>query len=172
MRRFGMIIWLVCLCCFAAAANDTIPIPLRMSTFQYMPNDDPTGSTPDPTDPNQFRASLTGNTLLIKTQENAVSFVVVQEEESNKQGKDYFYGLSYGSITCPITRAGSYTIRIGYWKTDFVGLLFVQSASLLDFSGHYWGNKLEDVSTLPTGFYIFRLQTKDGTTTTKFYRLP
>ena len=69
-------------------ANDTIQIPLTMSVFQLLPQDGPTGSTPDPADPNQFRASLTGNTLLLCTQNNAVSYVVIQETESERYGED------------------------------------------------------------------------------------
>ena len=169
-RRIGFIIG--CLLCIAPlyASNDTIDIPLRMSVFQYMPMDGPTGSTPDPTDPNQFRASLTGNTLLIETQAEQVSYVVIQESESGERGEDYFYSLSFGSVQCPITHAGLYTIRIGYWKTDFTGFLQVQSVHIYDFNGHLLAERIDETSTLPPGWYIIQVKTLTGTTTSKFYR--
>lgn len=171
MRRTGLVIgWLLCFVPLFAV-NDTIDIPLQMTTLSYIPQDGPTGSTPDPTDPNQFRASLTGNTLLIDTQEGQVSYVVIQEEESEKKDEDYFYGLSLGSIQCPITHAGAYIIRIGYWKTDFTGRLLVKSLFIYDFHGHLVSEQI-DRSTLPPGWYILRLETPTGTTTTKFYQLP
>lgn len=151
-------------------ANDTIPIPLTMSVFSYLPMDNPTGSTPDPTDPNQFRASLTGNTLLIRTQQDAVSYVVVQETASEQAGQDYFYDLSYGTITCPITRTGDYTIRIGYWKTDFVGHLQVTRITLVDLNGRLWGTSLESLNLLPAGYYVLQVETNIGTTMTKFFK--
>ena len=155
-----------------AWANDTIPIPLTMSVFPYLPMDKPDGSTPDPTDPNQFRASLTGNILLIQTQQDAVSYVVVQETASEQAGQDYFYDLSYGSLSCPITRTGNYIIRIGYWKTDFIGRLWVKKITLVDLNGHLWGTSLEHLNSLPAGFYVLRLETNIGTTTTKFFQRP
>lgn len=151
-------------------ANDTIQIPLTMSVFQLLPQDGPTGSTPDPADPNQFRASLTGNTLLLCTQNNAVSYVVIQETESERYGEDYFYSLSYGTVSCPITRPGFYTIRIGYWNTDFIGYLFVKDITLYDFNGHFYGHNLENRDQLSPGFYFLRVQTSIGTTTTKFFK--
>lgn len=151
------------------AESNTIYVPLKMSTFAYLPQDGPTGSTPDPTDPNQFRVSLTGSTLLIETQKEAVSYVVIKEAQTEFKGEDYFYGLSYGEISCPITRAGEYLICIGYWKTNFTGILRVERCTLLDFNGHVWGNSLETIHLLPEGFYIFRIETKSGATAIKFY---
>jgi len=153
-----------------AWANDTIPIPLTMSVFPYLPMDKPDGSTPDPTDPNQFRASLTGNTLLIRTQQDAVSYVVVQETASEQAGQDYFYDLSYGTVTCPITRTGDYTIRIGCWKTDFVGHFQVTRITLVDFNGRLWGTSLESLNLLPAGYYVLQVETNIGTTMTKFFK--
>ena len=151
-------------------ANDTIPIPLTMSVFPYLPMDKPDGSTPDPTDPNQFRASLVGNTLLIRTQQDAVSYVVVQETASEQAGLDYFYDLSYGTITCPITRTGDYTIRIGCWKTDFVGHFQVTRITLADLNGRLWGTSLESLNLLPAGYYVLQVETNIGTTMTKFFK--
>ena len=169
MRKVALSILFLCLV-VPLMANDTIPIPLTMSVFSYMPQDGPTGSTPDPTDPNQFRVSLTGNTLLVETQKDAVSYVVVQETASERAGEDYFYSLSYGSVSCPITRTGNYTIRIGYWKTDFTGHLWVKRITLIDFNGHLWGTSPERLKTLPAGFYILRVETNVGTTMTKFFK--
>lgn len=167
IKRIHSVLLLAWMSVAVFAANNVIDIPLTMSVFAQMPQDNPTGSTPDPTDPNQFRASLTGNTLLIETQKDAVSYVVIQETESDR-GEDYFYDLSYGSVTCPINHAGLYIIRIGYWKTDFVGHLRVQKVILVDIYGHYWGDSLEHLNTLPAGIYIIRIETTLGTTTLKF----
>lgn len=169
MRRTLLYILLFC-SVFCYAKNDTIPIPLRMSVFELLPQDGPTGSTPDPTDPNQFRASLIGNTLFIETQKDAVSYVVIREAQSEAKGEDYFFGISHDTISCPITHAGVYGIQIGYWNTDFIGYLMVEKFYLLDFNGHLWGESLYDIQALPAGFYVLRLKTPRGTTTTKFYK--
>jgi len=168
MRKIGLFIvlfgWL-----YLSAAN-SIDIPLKMSVVRFMPLDKPTGSTPDPTDPNQFHATLTGNTLTIKTQNNEVSYVVIRSNFSEKKGEDYFYSLSFDSVSCPITRPGLYRICIGYWNTDFVGVLNVKSVILSDFNG-----KILDASTpvtdLPRGFYFVCLETNIGVTTQKILRL-
>lgn len=154
------------------AKSNTIYVPLTMSTATYLQKDGPTGSTPDPTDPNQFRVSLTGNTLRIETQKEAVSCIVIQETHAEYMGEDYFYGISYGEISCPITRSGLYCINIGYWKTNFLGILRVERCTLLDFNGHVWGNSMDNANLLPEGYYIFRIETQLGTTITKFYHRP
>lgn len=151
-------------------ANDTIPIPLSISVYRFLPQDNSTGSTPDPTDPNQFRASLVGNTLLIQTQKEAVSYVVIHETQSERAGEDYFYSTSYSSVSCPVVRPGFYTIRIGYWTTDFTGHLWVKRILLTDGNGHLLDYSLERMNELPAGFYILRLETNIGTTTVKFYK--
>ncbi len=170
MRRWGLIIWLV-LFSVQLMASDTIPIPLTMSVFAYMPKDGPTGSTPNPTDPNQFRASLVGNTLLVETKAGDVSYVVVKEAQSEWKDEDYFYALSYGSVSCRIKRAGSYIVHIGHWNADFIGHLLVTNMALHDFNGHFWGATLDNMNELPVGWYIISLQTNIGRTTTKFYKL-
>lgn len=152
------------------ATNDSISIPLKMSVFAYAPMDGPVGSTPDPTDPNQFRATLTGSTLYIETQKEAVSYVVVQEVESENKNEDYFFELSFGSVSVPITHAGKYTIHIGYWKTDFTGYLLVRRFVVTDFSGRIVRTSLEGPDALPAGFYIIRLETSFGTTSTKVFK--
>ena len=166
MRKYLLLIGI--LLAVRIAADNTISIPITNSGQTTVVED--IFSTPDPTDPNQFRASLTGNTLLIETQKDAVSYVVIQETESDRKGEDYFYGISFGSVACPITRAGYYTIHIGYWNTDFTGQLWVKKFYLLDFNGHFWGATLDRMQDLPAGFYILRLQTPQATTSTKFYR--
>lgn len=172
MRKRLIYILLLSLCTLSVRANDSIAIPLKMSVFHFLQQDGPTGSTPDPTDPNQFRASLTGNTLFIQTQKDAVSYVVIQEEQTNRNKEDYFYGLSYGEISCLITRPGQYTIRIGYWKTDFIGHLWVKKITVVDINGHLWGSTLEMINEMPEGFYIVRIETSLGNTMLKFYKKP
>ena len=94
MRKTSLIIGMLMLSVSLIAGN-TIDIPLRMSVVQFMPSDNPTGSTPDPTDPNQFRVSLSGNTLTIYTQKDEVSYVVIRSDFSEKKDEDYFYSLSF-----------------------------------------------------------------------------
>lgn len=154
------------------AANNTIDIPLRMSVFQYKPADSPTRSTPDPTDPNQFRATLTGNTLTIHTQENAVSYVVIRETASEQKNQDYFFGFSYGSITCPISRAGYYRIEIGCWDTDFIGQITIPELGIYNTAGRLVASDTNSLSTLPAGIYIIRLATSLGNTTVKIRTCP
>ncbi len=153
------------------AAGNTISIPLSQQMFYRMPQDDPTGSTPDPTDPNQFRATLTGNILHIDTQQDAVSYVVVREQSSDRQGEDYFYSISFGEVECVITHPGLYTIEIGYWKTDFVGQIAVRGINYYAFDGSLIGvapyQPVEDL-----GAYILRVTTSLGITTTKIYQKP
>ena len=169
LKRLISILFL-CLVSFSLWAGDTISIPLKMSAFAYVPKDEPTGSTPDPTDPNQFRASLTGNTLFIQTQPEAVSFVVIQRAEGGQQSEEYFFALSYGSLSCPITQTGLYIIRIGCWKTDFIGRLYVKNILLTDLNGHYIRNSIPQWNELPQGVYILCVETNLGTSTSKFYK--
>lgn len=112
--------------------------------------------------------------LYIETQKNAVSYVVIQETKSNDNNEDYFYGLSYGEISCPITRPGNYTISIGYWKTDFIGFLQVKQIILTDLNGHTLSPDGQEngIAALPPGFYFLRVETSLGTTGYKFYKQP
>lgn len=169
MRKTGLII-LFCSLFATLHATNTIDIPLHMSVVQFLPADKPTGSTPDPTDPNQFRASLTGNTLLIETQKDAVSYVVVRTSFSERKDEDYFYSISYDSISCPISEPGTYVIHIGYWNTDFVGDIIVTKIILCDFNGRIYDYAMLEKQQLPPGQYILRVVTNIGTTTTKFIR--
>ena len=131
-----MLIWSVSL-----FAGNTIEIPLEMSTVKFMPTDNPTGSTPDPTDPNQFRVTLTGNMLTVFTQKDQISYVVIRSDFSEKYKEDYFYGLSLDSISCPITQPGKYGIHIGHWDTDFLGVLIIKSIYLCDLIGKNYAIK-------------------------------
>ena len=165
MRKTGLVIVLLCLFVSLRGAN-TIDIPLRMSVVNFMPAENPTGSTPDPTDPNQFRATLTGNTLTITTQHDAVSSVVIRTDFCERRNEDYFYSLSFDSVTCLITQPGLYRIYIGYWNTDFVGGINVKSIQLFDFNGRQYPFSMLE-GTLPAGLYIIRVVTDKGATTTK-----
>ncbi len=151
----GLIVFLL-LSFVSAMASDTISIPLEMRVIRYAPQDNPTGSTPDPTDPNQFRATLTGDKLHIETQKDAVSFVVIRSTAAEATNQDYFYGLSYGSVDCRLTQTGVYTIEIGYWKTDFIGQI-----------------KVKEINRVQLGLvHILQLRTSLGSTSTKFIPLP
>ena len=165
MRKIGLII--IGLCCFNFVwAIDRLDIPLMRSVVCLMPQDNPTGSTPDPTDPNQFRASLTGNTLLIETQKETVSYVVIRSDFSDDADEDYFFAISIDSVSCPIDRPGKYTIRIGHWNTDFVGFLEVKELNWFDFNGKNYGM---DKPAWQTGmYYILILQTNLGNSSVKY----
>ena len=169
MRKTGWLIGLLSLSCFLYAGN-RIDIPLKMSVTYFMPTDNPTGSTPDPTDPNQFRATLTGNTLTVYTQQGQVSYVVIRSDFSEKHNEDYFYGLSFDSISCHISQKGEYNIYIGYWNTDFIGKLKVESVHLYDFNGKNYDCLLQE-SVLPPGMYILRMETNRGYTFEKIIQL-
>lgn len=172
MKKCLLGIWLSIMGVTALGAVNSIDIPLDMNTIKYMPTDSPTGSTPDPTDPNQFHATLTGNILTIETQKDAVSFVVICETSSEQQDKDYFYGLSYGTISIPIVRMGMYYITIGYWNTDFIGQIYVKSISIFDFNGHLLTSDVNHLPSIISGGYIISLQTSYGVTSIKTIMQP
>ena len=167
--------WMICIgllfCVCLVASENTIKIPLYMSVFRYLPADNPTGSTPDPTDPTQFHASLTGNTLTVQTQPGEVSYVVITESQSERNNEDYFFGLSDGIITCQITRPGQYTIYIGHWKTDFKGDIYVYESGVWDMSGRLVQKQIIDIPALNPGDYIIRLKTTLGKTSSKMRKL-
>ena len=149
----------------ALHAANTIDIPLKMSVSSLVPAGSP-GSTPDPTDPNQFRVTLSGNMLTITTMHEAASYVVIRTDFCERMNEDYYYSLSFDSVTCPITQPGTYAIHIGCWNTDFTGFLFVKSISLCDFNGRQYPLSML-TGTLPPGMYIIWVVTDRGTTTTK-----
>ena len=149
-------------------ATNTIDIPLRMSVINFAPTSSP-GSTPDPTDPNQFRATLTGNILTVTTMHDAASYIVIRTDFCEPLNEDYFYSLSFDSVTCPVTRPGTYGIHIGCWNIDFAGFIVVKSIYLYDFAGkQYPISMLSD--QLPPGAYFIRVVTDRGATTTKILK--
>ena len=171
------ILYIVLLICALHAPSmvmgeDSIPIPLRMSAFKYAPMDSPIGSTPDPTDPNQFTASIVGGKFVITTQSDAFSYVVIQEKLSELQNEDYFYSVSTGKIECPITRTGTYTIEIGYWKNTFVGHVVIRDIAVFDFNGKRIQSSIPDLKQLQPGVYFIAYQTSLGNSSTKIHLLP
>ena len=160
MRKTIVLIGLI-LGAVLATASNSINIPLRMYSIHYAPQDGPTGSTPDPPDPNQFYATLTGNILRIFTQKDAVSFVVIRNEAGESVGQDYYYGISYGSVACEITQRGRYYIEIGYWTTDFIGQFEVRSIGLYAMDG----KAVQQPE--PGAVYLLRIGTSLGTTAKK-----
>lgn len=155
-----------------AMGEDSIPIPLKMSAFKYAPMDSPIGSTPDPTDPNQFTASIVGGKFVITTQSDAFSYVVIQEKLSELQNEDYFYSVSTGKIECPITRTGTYTIEIGYWKTSFLGHITIWDIGVFDINGKRIQPSIPDLNQLQPGVYFIAYQTSLGNSSTKIHLLP
>jgi hypothetical protein len=134
--------------------------------------DSPIGSTPDPTDPNQFTASIVGGKFVITTQSDAFSYVVIQEKLSELQNEDYFYSVSTGKIECPITRTGTYTIEIGYWKTSFLGHITIWDIGVFDINGKRIQSSVPDFKQLQPGVYFIAYQTSLGNSSTKIHLLP
>ena len=166
MRRIVPIILLLCLSCLSLWAKQQLDIPLKYHFIRFKPMDGPTGSTPDPTDPNQFRASLTGNTLTVHTQLGEASYVVVLSDFSDMAGEDYFYSLSTDSVTCTIDRPGTYEIAIGHWNCDLVGRVEIYSVNWYDFTGKNYGSQKPDF--IPGMYYILNLKTDIGNTAVKY----
>ena len=155
-----------------AMGEDSIPIPLKMSAFKYAPMDNPTGSTPDPTDPNQFTASIIGGKFVITTQSDAFSYVVIRETQSETNNEDYFYSISTGKIECPITRTGTYAIEIGYWKNTFSGRVSIRDIAVFDFNGKRLQSSIPDLKQLQPGTYFIAYQTSLGNSSTKIHLMP
>lgn len=171
------ILYIVLLICALHAPSmvmgeDSIPIPLRMSAFKYAPMDSPIGSTPDPTDPNQFTASIIGGKFVITTQSDAFSYVVIRETQSETNNEDYFYSISTGKVECPITRTGTYAIEIGYWKNTFVGHVVIWDIGVFDINGKRIQSSIPDIKQLQPGVYFIAYQTSLGNNSTKIHLLP
>ena len=166
MKRIT-VIGILCMCFLSLMAEGRLRIPLNMHFIAFAPPDGPTGSTPDPTDPNQFCATLVGNKLVVQTQSDAISYVIVRSDFCEQAGEDYFYSLSTDSVSCEITRPGVYTIQIGHWNVDFVGWVEVKSINWYDFTGKNYGSELPNY--VPSGYYILCIDTNIGKSTTKYF---
>ena len=166
MKRIT-VIGILCICFLPLMAESRLNIPLDMRFILLAPPDGPTGSTPDPTDPNQFCATLVGNKLVVQTQSDAISYVVVRSDFSEQAGEDYFYSLSTDSVSCEITRPGTYSIQIGHWNVDFVGWVKVKSINWYDFTGRNYGHELP--SDVLSGYYFLCIETNLGKSTTKYF---
>ena len=152
-------------------ADNSIDIPLMVSRVEYSYADGPKGSTPDPPDPNQIRATLTGNTLRIEKEADMNSYVVIRECQKEIMNEAY-YNLSSGTIVYPITGPGQYVIRKSKKKKDYIGCLQVHEIYVCDSNGQRLDHFPDSSSGMPNGFSFIRLETSLGTTTSKFYRIP
>lgn len=170
MRRVLLIIlWIAGIGSLYAA--NSIDIPLMESRVEYSYADGPKGSTPDPPDPNQIRATLTGNTLRIEKDADMNSYVVIRESQKEIMNEAY-YNLSSGTIVYPITRPGQYVIRISSRGKDYIGCLQVHEIYVCNNNGQRLDHFPDSSSGMPNGFSFIRLETSLGTTTSKFYRIP
>ena len=170
MRRVLLIIlWIAGIGSLYAA--DSIDIPLMVSRVEYSYGDGPKGSTPDPSDPNQIRATLIGNTLRIEKDAGTDSYVVIQECQKERMTETY-YDLKSGTIIYPITRPGQYVIRISSRGKDYIGCLQVHEIYVCNNNGQRLDHFPDSSSGIPNGFSFIRLETSLGTTTSKFYRFP
>ena len=170
MRRVLLIIlWIAGIGSLYAA--NSIDIPLMVSRVEYSYADGPKGSIPDPPDPNQIRATLTGNTLRIEKDADMNSYVVIRECQKERISESSF-SLSNGAIDYPITGPGQYVIRISSPKKDYIGCLQVHEIYVCDSNGQRLDHFPDSSSGMPNGFSFIRLETSLGTTTSKFYRIP
>ena len=170
MRRVLLIIlWIAGIGSLYAA--NSIDIPLMVSMFETIYGDGPKGSTPDPPDPNQIRATLTGNTLRIEKEADMNSYVVIRECQKEKISESSF-SLSNGAIDYPITGPGQYVIRISSRGKDYIGCLQVHEIYVCNNNGQRLDHFPDSSSGMPNVFSFIRLETSLGTTTSKFYRIP
>ncbi len=170
MRRVLLIILLIAGIGSLYSAN-SIDIPLMASMVEIGYGDGSTRSTPDPPDPNQIRATLTGNTLRIEKDADMNSYVVIRESQKEIMNEAY-YNLSSGTIVYPITRPGQYVIRISSQGKDYIGRLQVHEIYVCNNNGQRLDHFPDSSSGMPNGFSFIRLETSLGTTTSKFYRIP
>lgn len=89
------------------------------------PLDDPEQSVPEPPRPNDFRATINGNSLTILKQEEAIpsaQAVVVNAATGGVVVNEQFTN----SLSRPIANAGVYVLRIETAGGDLVGQFVVQ----------------------------------------------
>ena len=170
MRRLLLIIFWIAGIGSLCYAN-SIDIPLMESRVEFSYGDGPKGSTPDPPDPNQIRATLTGNTLRIEKEADMNSYVVIRECQKERISESSF-SLSNGAIDYPITGPGQYVIRISSRGNDYIGCLQVHEIYVCNNNGQRLDHFPDSSSGMPNGFSFIRLETSLGTTTSKFYRIP
>ena len=170
MRRVLLIIlWIASIGSLYAA--NSIDIPLMVSRVEYSYEDGPKGSTPDPSDPNQIRATLIGNTLRIEKEADMNSYVVIRECQKERISESS-YSLSNGAIDYPVTGPGQYVIWISSPKKDYIGCLQVHEIYVCDSNGQRLNGFTDSSRGVSYGFSFVRLVTSLGTTTSKFYRFP
>ncbi len=170
MRRLLLIIFWIAGIGSLCYAN-SIDIPLMESRVELGYEDGPKGSTPDPSDPNQIRATLIGNTLRIEKDAGTDSYVVIQECQKERMTETY-YDLKSGTIIYPITRPGQYVIRISSPGKDYTGCLQVNEIYVCNSNGQRLDYFPDSSDGVPYGFSFVLLETSLGITTSKFYRFP
>ena len=170
MRRVLLIILLIAGIGSLYSAN-SIDIPLMVSMFENIYGDGPTGSTSDPPDPNQIRATLIGNTLRIEKEADMNSYVVIRECQKERISESS-YDLKSGTIIYPITRPGQYVIRISSPGNDYTGCLQVNEIYVCNSNGQRLDCFPDSSGGVPYGLSFVLLETSLGITTSKFYRFP
>lgn len=171
MRRVLLIIFWIAGIGSLCYANP-IDIPLIVAGAETgLIADGPKGSTPDPFDPNQIRATLIGNTLHIEKDAGTDSYVVIQECQKERMTETY-YDLKSGTIIYPITRPGQYVIRISSSGKDYTGCLQVNEIYVCNSNGQRLDYFPDSSGGVPYGLSFVLLETSLGITTSKFYRFP
>lgn len=170
MRRLLLIIFWIAGIGSLCYAN-SIDIPLMESMVEFSYGDGPKGSTPDPSDPNQIRATLIGNTLRIEKEADMNSYVVIRECQEERISESS-YDLKSGTIIYPITRPGLYVIRISSPGKDYTGCLQVNAIYVCNSNGQRLDHFPDPSGGVPYGLSFVILETSLGTTTSKFYRFP
>lgn len=194
MIRKVHIVFLVLCMAMAVRAQVVQEIPLYpyAEGLYFAPaqtQDDPGRSTPDPTDPTQFRATLTDNTLTVENQTDHAVMVLVTDLFSNQrvvnlecrqqQSVILQHQGQYSLILVNdwVCLAGRFSIYENLpaddrWFIYTAGI--VRDIRVYDLSGHQIPvtrqyNSL-DLSSLPSGMYIIHIETSAGLKSVKILR--
>jgi len=170
------------------SAETTQEIPLFPYTdgLYFMPSSNP--HTPDPDDPNQFRATLTGNTLSVYQESTLHTEVqVVNLYTQTVVVHEYMRD----SLSVVLRESGHYSVILG-GRVPLIGHFtifhpltnadlfyvysahYVRSVDVVDSSGRmliHCRRQVIDLSELPRGLYIIRVQTDASVESYKIMRL-
>lgn len=153
--------------------------------------DDPGRSTPDPDDPTQFRASLTGNTLSVENHTFYGVNVLVTELYEDRLVANLQCGTSCSVV---LRDPGAYSVLIACNDVYFIGHFSIYeplqapdrwyyygaapspyyTISVYDFYGRQWSVPVEyngvDLSSLPQGIYLICVRTNNNIQTYKIMK--
>lgn len=196
MIRKVHIVFLVLCMAMAVRAQVVQEIPLYpyAEGLYFAPaqtQDDPGRSTPDPTDPTQFRATLTGNTLSVENHTFYGVNVLVTELYEDRLVANLQCGTSCSVV---LRDPGAYSVLIACNDVYFIGHFSIYeplqapdrwyyygaapslyyTISVYDFYGRQWSVPVEyngvDLSSLPQGIYLICVRTNKNIQTYKIMK--